>query len=236
VHDINLAGRDSRVPPSIAYLYDRQLAEADVILLNKVDLLTPAEESRVLTYLSAIYPGATVLPISASTGAGFAAWLAAIERSAQPGHRVIELDYDRYAEAEACLGWLNLSGTLHMTNPQSGTRWLRLFLDDIAGAARADDAEVAHIKAWIDTGTGSLRGHLVGASRAPEIVGEASHFHSGHVLVNARAPVPPEVLSEWSEGAMHRASNALNARFEVTTSNAFSPARPVPLHRLLPVS
>jgi G3E family GTPase len=45
------------------------LAEADVILLNKVDLLSIEERSSVLTYLNRAYPGVIVSPVAALNGA-----------------------------------------------------------------------------------------------------------------------------------------------------------------------
>jgi Ni2+-binding GTPase involved in maturation of urease and hydrogenase len=236
VHDLALGGRDVRFPPCVAYLYERQLAEADLILLNKRDLLSAEETSAVMDYLASTYPAATIVSISATTGLGFETWVGSIKETDRAGRQVIDLDYGRYAEAEASLGWLNLSGTLHLSDPQSGTRWLQMLLDGIAEAARDHVAEIAHVKAWIDGGTGSIRGHLVDAGRSAEILGPSIPFHVGQVLINARVPVAPDILSAWVEGAIDRATGALNARFERSTNRAFRPAPPVPVHRLLPIA
>jgi G3E family GTPase len=236
VHDLALGGRDVRFPPSVAYLYDRQLAEADLILLNKRDLLSPGETSAVMDYLESTYPDAIIVPISATTGLGFETWLESIRETNRAGRHVIDLDYQRYAEAEASLGWLNLSGTLQLSDLQSGMQWMQLVLNAIAEAARDHGAEIAHVKIWIDGGTGSIRGHLVDAGRSPEISGESTPFQYGQVLINARVPVAPDTLSTWVEGAIDRANRSLNAQFERSANMAFRPAPPVPVHRLLPIA
>jgi hypothetical protein len=45
-------------------------------------------------------------------GEGLESWLNLVLAAANPETRVLELDYGRYAEAEALLGWLNAKGTL----------------------------------------------------------------------------------------------------------------------------
>ncbi len=52
------------------YLYDTQLREADLILLNKCDLLTPEGRQADLAWLDGHYPQAKTVAISALTGEG----------------------------------------------------------------------------------------------------------------------------------------------------------------------
>lgn len=54
----------------IGYILNAQLLEADLIVLNKQDLLSPDQCRQALAWLQAAYPQAQVLPISAQTGAG----------------------------------------------------------------------------------------------------------------------------------------------------------------------
>ena len=54
----------------IHYILHTQLVEADLIVLNKCDLLTREEVEKECRWLEAQYPQAKVLPISALTGAG----------------------------------------------------------------------------------------------------------------------------------------------------------------------
>ncbi|WSS06007.1 hypothetical protein OG320_26870 [Microbispora sp. NBC_01189] len=54
----------------MSYLFGKQLQEADVIALNKIDLLDAAEAAAVTADLRERYPTATVLGYSAKTGEG----------------------------------------------------------------------------------------------------------------------------------------------------------------------
>ncbi|WP_326796150.1 hypothetical protein OG946_12265 [Streptomyces sp. NBC_01808] len=57
----------------LAYLFDRQLADADVIALNKADAVDPALSAAVRTALASLHPGTPLLTYSARTGAGLPA-------------------------------------------------------------------------------------------------------------------------------------------------------------------
>lgn len=54
----------------LVYILHTQLLEADLIVLNKIDLIPPSEQEQALTWLSQNYPQAKVIAISALTGEG----------------------------------------------------------------------------------------------------------------------------------------------------------------------
>src|SRR5260370_700435 len=55
------------------------------------------------------YPGVPVLRVSAKTGQGFDAVTELLDQQGAFGRRILDIDYDVYAEGEAELGWLNSS-------------------------------------------------------------------------------------------------------------------------------
>jgi Ni2+-binding GTPase involved in maturation of urease and hydrogenase len=231
--DLARGGRLPHLPAVVTYLYERQLAEADLVLLNKIDLLTTDERAAAEAYLATACPGATILPVSAASGAGLADWLARFEVAANAGERVLDLDYDRYAEAEACLGWLNLEGEL--TASTGGVRWLERMLDEVGALAREAGIEIAHVKVWLETPTGAACGRLVDTRRPPAIVVQGAPADAARVIVNARAATEPGRLRSLVAAALARASDAGGASFTATRADAFSPARPTPTLRLAPV-
>ncbi|MEO3766889.1 GTP-binding protein [Streptomyces sp. B5E4] len=72
----------------LAYLFDRQLADADVIALNKADAVDPALSAAVRTALASLHPGTPLLTYSARTGAGLPALADTLTEPAPdaPGH------------------------------------------------------------------------------------------------------------------------------------------------------
>ena len=77
----------------LAHIQDAQLREADLIVLNKCDLLSPAEVELACAFLASRYPEAEVLPISARRGDGIEALCRAL-REGSASMRHPEIDYD----------------------------------------------------------------------------------------------------------------------------------------------
>src|SRR5262245_36579622 len=102
--------------PKVVYIYEKQLEEADIIVVNKSDLLTDERRDRLADTLRAWFQHADVIAVSARTGANLDAWFARLS-SSMPSRHAMEIDYDRYAEGEALLGWLNATVRLSAATP-----------------------------------------------------------------------------------------------------------------------
>ena len=59
---------EKTLPGELQYIMEVQLAEADLILLNKIDLLSEEEISGMVAFLQKICPGTEILPISGKNG------------------------------------------------------------------------------------------------------------------------------------------------------------------------
>ena len=96
-----LDARATDLHPSAAYIVRKQLEEADVIVLNKADLLGAAEAAALRARVEVAFPGAEIRFISALSGQGVDEWLASTQSAEPAGGRILEIDYDIYAEGEA---------------------------------------------------------------------------------------------------------------------------------------
>jgi len=108
VREFMLGETDTTFPEEVTYLFMKQLEEADLIVLNKIDLLEDDEISRLTGILEKKFSGKKVMAVSAREGRGMDQWLEVL-LSGRPGANTVlrQIDYDRYARAEAALGWLN---------------------------------------------------------------------------------------------------------------------------------
>src|SRR5437867_907401 len=61
--------------PKVLCVYRKQLEEADVLVINKVDAFDAARVSMLRDALARAYPSARVLEVSAKTGTGLGAWI-----------------------------------------------------------------------------------------------------------------------------------------------------------------
>ena len=135
-----------RFPDNVLYIYEKQLEEADLIVLNKADLLSAAELADLKGSLAGRFPDAPLLSMSAQTGEGVNAWLDFVAQPRPAGRKVVEVDYDVYAAGEAALGWMNASAKLHARGDLDWQAFAGELLESIRSALRSGSAEIAHLK------------------------------------------------------------------------------------------
>ena len=141
-----------RAGGDLAHIQDSQLREADLIVLNKCDLLTPEETAEACSYLSECYPEAEVLPISARRGDGIDALCRALlEGSASMRHPEIDYDGDALQNEMASLSEYYLQyHAIVCCFDFDGTDYLRA----LAGEIACNPVAIPHLKllAWTPDG------------------------------------------------------------------------------------
>src|SRR5881396_1175590 len=90
--------------PKVQYVYEKQLEEADIIVINKVDAVVPERIARLRSALSDRFPRARVFTVSARRGDGLTDWFRAVLETTDQARSDLAIDYDTYAEGEALLG------------------------------------------------------------------------------------------------------------------------------------
>lgn len=63
-------GEDINLPEEMKFLLDAQMAEADIIVLNKIDTISDAEADNIIGFIKENYPAVPVMAISALKGIG----------------------------------------------------------------------------------------------------------------------------------------------------------------------
>lgn len=219
-----------------AYIFHKQLEEADLILLNKVDTLTPKDAARIGDALEAQF-GKTVLKISALRGDGMAEWAKTMLHAVTDGkHGLKEIDYDTYAAGEAVLGWLN--ATVELTgqptfNPAIFTRELML---SVRQACRQEEAEIAHVKIALSAGEHFLRANITATSEEINQSGEAwAKSDAASLVINARIQTDPAWLQEIVTEAVSYAAQQAGAAAQISEIQSFSPGYPYPPYRIGPL-
>ena len=61
---------DINLPEEMKFLLDAQMAEADLIVLNKIDTISKVEAEERLRFIRSLYPNTPVMAMSALKGTG----------------------------------------------------------------------------------------------------------------------------------------------------------------------
>src|SRR5437879_3379336 len=80
--------------PKAAYIFRKQLEEADAVLINRIDELTAAQIEEIAGLVGAQFPGVPVLRVSAKTGHGFDAVHELLNQEGAFGRKILDIDYD----------------------------------------------------------------------------------------------------------------------------------------------
>jgi Ni2+-binding GTPase involved in maturation of urease and hydrogenase len=218
--------------PKAAYIFKKQLEEADFVVVNRIDELSREEADELARLIAVERPGVPLLRASARTGEGFEALVEMLDQRGAFGRNILDIDYDIYAEGEAELGWLNANVQV------TGEREFSLddLLVDVVARLRTSldeaGAETAHLKA-----IGLWEGYhgvanLVSRDAPAELsLASDCRTRSADVVVNARVATSPEMLQEQVEAAVNAACAAFGAKARIQQVQCFRPGRPTPTHR-----
>lgn len=215
----------------VLYVYGKQLEEADVIAINKIDTVSSERTARLRDALASRFAG-RILEMSALGGQGLDAWFDAVAGESAAASD-LEIDYATYGEGEALLGWLN--ATVHVSGASfDGNAWLARLAGDVGARLGAGDIEIAHFKMTLSPGgDGNDIAVLnqVGSDRAPQQAHALTDpIDEGTLILNLRAEGDPAALQEAVLAGLAAAAGGLDIRVEHLEH--FRPAQPTPTHRL----
>jgi G3E family GTPase len=220
--------------PKVLYVYRKQLEEAELLVINKIDTVVPGRIADLRRALESAFPKARVLEISARTGAGMDEWLTHVIDKPGSG-RPLEIDYDEYAEGEALLGWLNCTARLEGADVDGDELLL-----DLARAIRASlheaGAEIAHLKMTLTPDGGHSIGavNVVRTEAEPELAFALdAGIDGGELTLNLRAEADPERLETIVRDTMGSIAGRFNVAMVPEHLERFRPGRPVPTHRMV---
>ncbi len=225
----------SAFSPRVRYLVERQMAEAELLLVSKADLASADETSRRVAQLLAAHPDAQVLPVSAATGAGLDAWLDTVMAAESHSRLNLEIDYQTYAEAEAELAWCNVQGSVSAAHPFAPTQWADALLGGLAVEMQAAQMAAAHVKLYLDTGHARAKASLTD-SYGPvqwDLHPQATRTAGLQFVLNARVAAAPKDLERLVRRRLGRTTPAdTPSRCDITHFACFTPAPPTPPHRI----
>jgi Ni2+-binding GTPase involved in maturation of urease and hydrogenase len=219
--------------PKAEYIFLKQLEEADLILINRADDLSTEERDELAGLIGERFPGVPTRFVSARSGEGFDALFDFLAQRGAFGRRILELDYDVYAEGEAELGWLNASLTVHAPKPWPLDDLLLGVISRLRDSLATTGAEVAHLKA-----IGLWEGfygvaNLVSSDSRPELsLPSRCEPTAAELVVNARVAVDPQELERQVRAAVSDACASIGATPAFREVQSFRPGRPTPTHRM----
>ena len=223
-----LDGGNAGLHEDAAYIFHKQLEESDIILINKIDLLSASQLDDLVNKTKQAYPHSTVMTVSAMTGEGIDVWLDEVTGREDSGNRVVEVDYDVYAHGEAVLGWLN--GTVTLSGKTTDwDEFITSLMSDMCTCFEKEGLPVGHVKAILENGNNAAVVNFTGGRDTITFRGAAGAGENCKLTVNARVETTPENLDTLVRAAIKAHSTGYTCT-EIAWKY-LQPGRPNPTYR-----
>jgi len=233
-HGLKILGgqKDLGFSPKAAYIFTKQLEEADFAIINHIDRLNEEQIGRLVELMQKNYPSTPIVKLSALTGQGMQDLLEMLDREGEFGNKILDLDYDVYADGEAELGWLNASLKMHSGSPVELDKLTLSLVQGIQSQLAQSNSEVAHLKVialW--DGAHAVANLTSSDSDAVLSLPSDCLTSQADLVINARVAIDPALLSSAVDEAVRLSESEYAVELKQIRSQFFKPGRPVPTHR-----
>ncbi|MCM2374221.1 GTP-binding protein [Aporhodopirellula aestuarii] len=229
-----LAGGQAGFSPKAEYIFRKQLEESEVIVVNRIDELSGEQIDSLKTHLNEQYPGRRIVCVSARTGENLEELFEVLLTDASPRDRMMDVDYDIYADGEAELGWLNATAYFESDQPFSLDDLTVSTVNAIRNELAAVDAEPAHLKILCSSNSSVSVANLVSSDTSTMLsVASELSVTQTKMIVNARVCLAPESLQPIVSDVLAKVASQNAASLRIDQIEAFRPGRPEPTYRIV---
>jgi len=217
----------------INYLFQKQLEEADIIVLNKIDSLSEEEIKKIMDFIKTKFKAADVVCVSAKNNLNIDKWINKIYDVNATKARTLDIDYKVYGDAEARLGWLNLTASLESEKDVNITCFIEKVMNELKSEFIKNNFEIAHLKIygvseedWCKASITTINEEL---DFSKTCIKTSSRWN---VIINARIDAEPEALKSILEKIFFSAVEVEHMKILDLNMECFKPGKPNPTYRL----
>lgn len=211
---------------SIVYIFKKQLEEAGIIVITKIDLIEAEALHEIQTLMQEKYGEKILLYQNTFDPNHLKTWLETIDTDSRATQlESIEIDYDTYAQGEARLAWLDQSMEVSGENALQGTEYL---INEIYHKTVAQGYNIGHLKFLIDGETKVSFTNNFQAAAQLNILPKSSV----NLLLNMRVESTPEEVQHLIREACKTIESQYDYKLLLHQEAAFQPGYPKPVFRM----
>ena len=218
---------------TVQYIYKKQLEEADIIVINKIDLLNNGELNQVKEILQSDYSGKKILVQNSLNKESVRKWINDLNNYKTSGHRKsLDLDYDIYGEGEARLGWMDVELSI-ITGDQSADEITVILIKKFYSRITELQLPIGHLKFLIDDGTEKTKiSYTTAGQEEIKISNNLKRTSAVHLLINARVQTEPDKLKRILNSVITSVTATMDVTITTNNLSFFKPGFPKPTHWL----
>lgn len=220
------------VKEEVRYIYQKQLEDAALLVLNKSDLLGGEEQIWLTKQLHSIYPGKTLLFQNSLDHSSVIQWLDVLEKadfsSTLPS---LVIDYEKYGTGEAMMAWLDEVLVIESINSSAAgaTSWL---MERFYRSILDEQLMIGHLKFLLKAGGQEHKISYTHFGTNSDRSFSRIQTNQVNLLVNARIQGAASRLTEIMTRVKQECMERFGCRIMSHSANSFQPGLPKPVHRM----
>ncbi|MCZ7355332.1 MAG: hypothetical protein O8C66_15345 [Candidatus Methanoperedens sp.] len=219
---------------STGYLFSHQIQEAEVLAVNKIDLVSPAQIEQIKGILKKLNSRAEVMLISAANGTGMDILAEKILNDEYKNYYYPHVDYNVYGIAEANMGWLNGVWKVDSKHDFKVKEFIKDILMTAATMIKQNNGDIAHVKLYFTNKNNFSKASFVSFDQDVCFTGLIpDKAATGEMAINARVAIGPKELKQSIMDSLEIVSSKYNTKLNALKIESFSPPQPKPYHRIL---
>jgi Ni2+-binding GTPase involved in maturation of urease and hydrogenase len=231
---MRLLGQDLPFNEDVVYIFDKQIEEAGLLVINKTDLLLPGQVQELSGLTRSRFPDKQVLFQDSLQPDQVQHWVETLNSTPYDfRNQPLEMDYARYGSGEARLAWLDEKLVIKVPPAKAGALLVSL-IREILTAIQDRHAPVGHLKFFIQAGEKEVKVSfptLTGENWEGQ-VGGFDGFDEIQLLINGRVEIEAANLKDLIQAALAKTLHSFQAEISQVQIDYFHPGFPHPTHRL----
>lgn len=229
---IYLEGGDLPFQDNVIYIFEQQIQEAGILVVNKVDLLADDVLGDLLDLTAQRFPDKQILPLVSLTPESVTPWLENLENTLQFESTPLKISYKLYGFGEQELAWYDAQLRVE-SGSKPAIAWVQDFLGLVVQQIREQGIPVGHLKFLLSDGVYYQKISLVsGDATATFVIDRPEEWGTTvELTVNARLEGSPEEIRQIFQSCLAESFDAIKVKLTVLAEEAFHPGFPNPTYR-----
>ena len=213
---------------TVNYIYLKQLEEAGIIVINKIDLIDKEQLEKIKQFMLQKYETKILLYQNSLDENNIMHWLHTLDHYQSAGKlQSLNIDYDVYAAGEAKLAWLDQELEIYSANNNAMLHAENL-INAIYKKIKANQYAIGHLKFLIN---GETKISFTSNEQSSIAIKNKPNA-SAALLINIRMQTEPEIIKQLIAETIKEEEITSDCKVIVVSLSAFQPGYPHPTQRI----
>jgi G3E family GTPase len=223
-----LKGGTNLFDETVNYIYFKQLEEAGIIVINKIDLISEEQLAEIKQLMQEKYGSKILLYQNSLDEDNIQQWLKTLNDYQSAGMlQSLSIDYDIYAAGEAMLAWFDQELEIYSAD-NNALQQAEDLINNIYKKINEHQYIIGHLKFLIN---GAVKISFT-SNTQPDVAIKIEPAASVALLINIRVQTEPEIIEQLIAAALQETEMQSGCKIVVNSLSTFQPGYPRPAYRI----